>query len=142
VARFLSPEWVADYNAALQAVGLETTEASSVRIESGSFSIEEQVTGVPGRPEADGPLRVVLEVAGDDVSLFLADDQASSRPDVVISLSYDDAAAMSRGDLDPSQALGNGRVRVRGDLAVLVAGQGILARAAARMAERAAETTY
>ena len=64
------------------------------------------------------------------------------RSDVVISLSYEDAAALSRGELDPTEALGAGRVHVRGDLSVLVAGQGILASAAGRMAELQANTSY
>ena len=40
---------------------------------------------------------------------------------------------MARGELDPADALAAGRVRVRGDLAALVAGQDVLAAAAARL---------
>src|ERR1019366_7712871 len=64
------------------------------------------------------------------------------RADVVVSLSYEDAAARSRGELDPTEALGTGRVHVRGDLSVLVAGQGILASAAGQMAELQANPSY
>jgi SCP-2 sterol transfer family len=140
VARFLSEEWVAQFNAALRSV--DPGAPGSVRTESGTFSVEEQVTGVPGRPEEAGPLRVVLSVSGDDVSLGVADRDDARRCDVVVSLGYDDAAALSRGELDPTEALGTGRVRVRGDLAVLVAGQGILARAATAMGDWQAEVTY
>jgi putative sterol carrier protein len=48
-------------------------------------------------------------------------------------LGYAEALAMARGDLDPADALAAGRVRVRGDLAALVAGQEVLAQAAARL---------
>ena len=40
---------------------------------------------------------------------------------------------MARGELDPGDALAAGRVHVRGDLAALVAGQDVLAEAAARL---------
>ena len=50
-----------------------------------------------------------------------------------IVLGYADALAMARGELDPADALAAGRVRVRGDLAALVAGQDVLAEAAARL---------
>ena len=52
-------------------------------------------------------------------------------------LAYPDALAMAHGELDPADALAAGRVRVRGDLAALVAGQDVLAAAAARSAELA-----
>jgi SCP-2 sterol transfer family protein len=142
VARFLSEQWVAEFNVALRSVGRDAADPVSVRTETGSFTVEEQVAGVPGRSEEAGPLRVVLRVADEEVTLSVADGADSARSDVVVSLSYDDAAALSRGELDPTEALSAGRVRVRGDLAVLVAGQGILARAAATMGDWQAETTY
>ena len=48
-------------------------------------------------------------------------------------LGYPEAVAMARGELDPADALAAGRVRVRGDLAALVAGQDVLATATARL---------
>jgi hypothetical protein len=144
VVRFLSDEWVAAFNAAL--AGAELTEvagASSVRAESGRFSVEQDVTGVPDRAESAGPLKVVLLVEAGTVTLSATDDGAGADPaDVVVTLSYEDAAALSRGELEPTEALGTGRVRVRGDLSVLVAGQGILSSAAGNMAELQANTSY
>jgi hypothetical protein len=140
VPRFLSAEWIAAFNAAL--AGVEPGAfTGSLRAASGHFSVEEAVSGVPGRPEADGPLRVLLSVDEGTVTLALATD-ADGRADVVVSLSYGDAAALSRGELDPTEALGAGRVHVRGDLSVLVAGQALLASAAGRMASLHEETTY
>jgi putative sterol carrier protein len=52
------------------------------------------------------------------------------------------AAAISKGEVHPTQALGTGEIRVRGDLAVLVAGQAVLAAAAAHLSDLQATTTY
>jgi putative sterol carrier protein len=41
-------------------------------------------------------------------------------------LTYEDALAIARGELRPADALAAGRVRVRGELSVLVAGQAVL----------------
>jgi hypothetical protein len=48
---------------------------------------------------------------------------------------------MARGDLDPARALSTGRVRVRGELAVLVAGQAVLNAAAAALGGAWADLT-
>jgi len=141
VARFLTPEWIAGFNAALAGVELTDLGAGSVRAASGRWRVEQAVSGVPGRSVEDGPLRVVLCVEPDRISL--AEAGPSDEPaDVVIALGYEDAAAVARGELDPAQALAAGRVRVRGDLSVLVAGQAVLAAAAARMTSLQAETTF
>ncbi|MGH9046430.1 MAG: SCP2 sterol-binding domain-containing protein [Acidimicrobiales bacterium] len=142
--RFLTDEWVAAFNVALGEADLEAlTATGSVRAESGHFSVEERVSGVPDRSEAAGPLRVLLVVEDGKVSLSTADaDPEAERADVVMSLAYEDAAALSRGELDPTQALGSGKVHVRGDLSVLVTGQAILASASGRMAELQQHTSY
>lgn len=143
MARFLTADWVSAFNAALDGAALtDTGNGSSVRAESGHFSVEQDVTGVPDRPDSAGPLRVVLSVDDGAVTLSTPEDGSGDRADVVVTLSYEDAAALSRGELDPTEALGTGRVHVRGDLSVLVAGQGILAAAAGRMAELQTNTTY
>jgi hypothetical protein len=69
-------------------------------------------------------------------------DEDRREPEVTVVLSYEDAAAMSRGELDPIAALGSGRVRIRGDLSVLVAGQERLAAAASHLAALHQRTTY
>ena len=48
---------------------------------------------------------------------------------------------MARGELDPADALAAGRVRVRGDLAALVAGQDVLAAASARLGAELGDLT-
>ena len=59
-----------------------------------------------------------------------------------IVLGHADAWFMAAsGELDPADALAAGRVRVRGDLAALVAGQDVLAAAAAQLGAELAELT-
>ncbi len=141
MARFLSEEWIAAFNAALADLDAARAGSGSLRAASGRFSVEEAVSGVPGRSEEAGPLRIVLCV--DEGAVTLAAKGPDAGPsDVEISLSYHDAAALSRGELDPTEALGAGRVRVRGDLSVLVAGQEVLALAAGETTGLQAETTY
>jgi hypothetical protein len=79
-----------------------------------------------------GTLRVVLSVEPGAVRLELdpPDDDAQA----TVSLTYADAEALSRGELDPAQLLATGRVTVRGDLSVLVAGQAVLAAVGTRVA--------
>ena len=62
--------------------------------------------------------------------------------DVTIALDYAAAADLSRGELNPAEALAAGRVRVRGDLSVLTAAQEALAAAAPLLAPLREVTTY
>jgi hypothetical protein len=144
VPRFYSPEWVAAFNEAvadLDPAGVDL--GGSLAAGGERWQVAQVVQGAPG-----GDLRVTLAVAGGRLRLAVtpadaaADDPGDESPDVTVSLSYDDARAMSRGELDPAEAIGQGRVRVRGDLAVLVAGQALLAAAAGRLAPLQAATTY
>ena len=148
--RYLSPEWVQAFNRAL--AGLDLSQAiaaagqTSVTASLGGFAVAQVVTGVPGNTGADaGPdaaageedgvgdtVRTVLTVGEGGVTL-VSDPDSALPANVTIVLSYPDALAMASGALDPADALANGRVRVRGELAVLVAGQAVLAAAAARL---------
>lgn len=142
MARFLSDEWVSAFNAALREVPLvDVPTGTSVRAESGTFIVEERVSDLPGRSDAEGPFRVVLRVEDGKMTLAAGENQ-ESQADVVVTLSYDDAAALARGELDPTQALGAGRVQVRGDLSVLVAGHHLLAAATGHLGSLQADTTY
>jgi hypothetical protein len=137
MARYLSPEWVASFDAALGALDLsdavEAAGAGSLAAADGTFSVAQLVSGVPGGEEGgEEEVRVVLTVADGRARLTL--DPGHTVPSTAtIVLGYRDALAMARGELDPADALAGGRVRVRGDLAALVAGQDILAAASARL---------
>jgi hypothetical protein len=146
MVRFLSPSWAEEFNAAL--VGAEIPgpgPEAGLAAADGRFTVVQEVHGAP-----DGDVRVVLRV--EDGSLRFQVEPAGEpgspggpgseewRPDVTIVISYEDAAAMSKGEMVPAEALNAGRIRVRGDLSVLVAAQQMLV--AARTATRAlAEST-
>ena len=139
--RFYSEEWVAAFNRAVE--GLEAgavDTGASLAADGGRFRVAQVVHGAPG-----GEVAVTLEVDGGRLRLELAPAGAARgepRADVVVSLSYDDAAAMARGQLEPASAVAEGRIRVRGDLAALVAGQALMVAAAERLAGLRADTTY
>ena len=143
MARFLTSAWADEFNAALDEVALpEPGPDAGLAAVDGRFTVVEEVRGTPDgdirvalRFE-DGTLRVAVLAAGDGVG---GDEDLA---DVTIALSYEDAAAMSKGGLAPAEALNAGRIRVRGDLSVLVAAQQILV--AARTATQVLDpsTTY
>ena len=135
--RYLSPEWVESFDAALGALDLTdaiaNAGAGSLAAADGRFSVVQVVTGVPEEVLAGGgELHLVLTVAEGRAHLEL-DESATANGTATIVLGYPEAVAMARGELDPADALAAGRVRVRGDLAALVAGQDVLAEATTRL---------
>ena len=143
--RYLSPEWVQAFNAALSDLDLTAAIAAagagSLTASDGVFAVAQVVTSAPddiGAPA--GEVRTVLTVDHDGVTITL--DPTSSLPtDVTIVVGYADALAIARGELDPADALATGRVRVRGELAVLVAGQSVLNAASALLGTSLVELT-
>jgi hypothetical protein len=139
-----SPEWVAAFNAAVADLDVSSVDAGpSLAVTDGGFRVAQVVHHVPGAQETS-EIRVILALADGRLTMGLepTDDPTDDPVNVTLSLSYEDAAALSRGEVDPAALIGTGRVRVRGDLSVLVAGQALLAAAAPRLAELQAETTY
>jgi hypothetical protein len=135
--RYLSPEWVASFDAALSALDLTEAVAAagagSLAAADGRFSVVQVVTGVPDDVQAGGgDVHLVLTVADGRARLGLDPDGTVGGTATMV-LGYAEALAMARGELDPADALAAGRVRVRGDLAALVAGQEVLAEAATRL---------
>lgn len=61
---------------------------------------------------------------------------------MTIVLSYPDAVSLSAGELTPAEALTAGRIRVRGDLSVLVSAEAMLEAARERTPDLSATTTY
>ncbi|HXZ61454.1 MAG TPA: hypothetical protein VEG62_01840 [Acidimicrobiales bacterium] len=141
MARYLSPEWVESFDAALRALDLSDVIAAagegSLAAADGSFSVVQVVTGVPAEVAGgDGDeVRVVLTIEGGRARLELDPSGARAAGTATIVLGYAHALALARGELDAADALAAGRVRVRGDLAALVAGQDVLAAAAALLGE-------
>jgi putative sterol carrier protein len=153
---YLSRQWVQAFNTAL--AGLDLTEAiaaagaASLTVAQGTFSVAQVVTDGPpnlteelggtSSPDSspDGSIRTVLTV--DDGRIALVADPSGTTPaNVTIVLTYADAIAVARGELHPADALAAGRVRVRGELSVLVAGQSVLNAAAAILGQTLVDLT-
>ena len=138
--QFLSPEWVAAFDAALDGVTVPGPgEDAGLAAVDGRFTVIQEVHGAPG-----GDVTVALTVDQGTLHLSVAPDHqgAADAADVAISLSYEDAVALSKGELVAAEALTAGRIRVRGDLSVLVASQQMLASAQPHVRALTADTTY
>jgi hypothetical protein len=147
MARFLSPQWVEELNASLEGAVLpDPAPDAGLAMTDGKVTVVQEVHGSP-----DGDVRLVMRIEAGTIRLHLAPvpgrtddgsgDESGDAPDVTIVLSYEDAAAMSKGELTPAEALNAGRVRVRGDLSALAAGQQLLA-SARSLAGAPPPTTY
>jgi putative sterol carrier protein len=147
LARFLSPAWAEEFSAALRGLapaGADPDGGAVVDGLDGPVTVVEEVHGTP-----DGDVRLVLRIENGALGLHLETGPAGSdgegpgrRPNVTIAVSYQDAAAMSRGELSPAEALNAGRIRVRGDLSALVAAQQLLDAARSATHGLVAATTY
>jgi len=142
VPRFLTPDWVGTFNAALAGVRLSHPGPDAgLAAADGRFTVAQEVRGTP-----DGDVRLVLRTAEGALTLEvgpLAPATGSGvEADVTIALDYDDAAALARGVLSAAEALNAGRIRVRGDLSVLAAGQELLLEARGHTRDLDADTTF
>jgi putative sterol carrier protein len=147
MARFLSPEWVAALNHALEGVVVDGPgPAAGLAAVGGRFTVAQEVRGTPAgdvrlhlRVE-DGSLHFMLSGLTDEVPI--GQEGSVETADVTVTLSYEDAAALSKGELAPAEALNAGKIRVRGDLSVLVASQSMLESARSFTASVVTATTY
>lgn len=144
--RFLSPEWAAAFDAALGGVALPQPDDAGLVAAGGHFTVVQEVHGAP-----DGTIVVRLAAADGSLHLSIGDEPpldgleatGPARPaDVTLSLSYEDAVALAKGELMTADALTAGRIKVRGDLSVLVASQRMLAAAQPHLTAVTATTTY
>ncbi len=149
--RYLSPEWVRSFDELLSALDLSAAVAeaagTSLAAADGAFSVAQEVTGAPAelgsaRAGAVGPsaVRTVLTVSNGQARLVL-DPEGATEADVTLVVGYADAAAIALGELEPADALAQGRVRVRGDLSALVAAQSVLAAASEQLGPALAALT-
>jgi putative sterol carrier protein len=137
--QFLSPEWVAAFDAALAGVTVPGPgdEAGLAAVD-GRFTVIQEIRGGP-----NGDVTVALTVSDGALHLSLPEnDKSAADADVAISLAYEDAVALSKGELVAAEALTAGRIRVRGDLSVLVASQQMLASAQPHVQALTADTSY
>jgi hypothetical protein len=120
--RFLGPEWIDAFNQSLVDVVLAPPGADAgLAVRDGRFSMGQVVTGGP-----DGDVHTVLRVVEGRVTMSGAGAGDGGDAEVTIRLTWDDAVAMAAGALSPTDAIAAGRVRVRGDLAVLAEAQTVL----------------
>ena len=146
VARFLTPAWAESYNEALAGVTLPSPgPGAGLAAADGRFAMAQEVHGTPDGDvrllvvAEDGALRFRVEPLGGQAG---GDEMAAASPEVTIVVSYADAVAMSTGELTPADALNGGRIRVRGDLSVLMAGLAMMDAARALLDGPTAATTY
>jgi len=142
---YLSPEWVQAFNAALANLDLSeaiaAAGAGSLTASLGTFSVAQVVTDAPATVGTAGPtVRTILQVDDGRITLTSDPDEAMAS-NVTIVLTYADAMAIARGQVDPADALAAGSVRVRGELAVLVAGQAVLNAASAALGQALTDLT-
>jgi hypothetical protein len=135
VPTFLSPEWVEAFNAAVAGAPVPPpADDAALAARDGRFTVSQVVRGGP-----HGDVATTLEVTPDGVHMRPGADDAAS---VTVAIDWDDAVALASGSLSASEALAAGRIRVRGDLGVLVAGQALLTALHPQLAELTAATTY
>ena len=91
--------------------------------------------------DPEGTVRIGLASTGGRVTMT-REPPDEPAPQVTLSVGYADAAALSRGELEPARLIAAGRVKVRGDLSVLVGGQVLLAAVARRAAALSTATEY
>ena len=140
MARFLTEEWVTALNGSLDGVSLPPPgPETGLAAADGRFRVAQEVRGAPG-----GDVRLVLQAADGTLTFSLrplGESPPTDEVDVTIALGYTDAVALSRR-ASPAEALTGGRIRVRGDLSVLVAGQEPSTTAREHTRAVDAETTY
>jgi putative sterol carrier protein len=110
VARFTSPEWIAELDRALMA-------DPALRLASTGVSLVVQQTVTDG-PEGDASWHVVVD---DGTARVVPGDAPSA--DVTFRQTYETAAAINQGRLSAQTAFMTGRLRVGGDVELLMAHQ-------------------
>jgi hypothetical protein len=127
--RYLSSEWIDATARALAADDSLRTALADL-----SLTVEQVVTGGP-----DGTVRWHITVDRGDVTLRRG---PAHDPDLSFTTNYDTAARVASGSLGAQRAFVEGRLRVGGDLSLLVTHQRAVASIDDALAEVRARTTY
>jgi len=127
--RYLSPEWMDAARTALAA-----DEHLATALAGTTLTVEQVVEGAPG-----GAATWHLDIRDGHVA-FVAGPAA--RSDLRFTTSYDTAAQIATGTLPAQRAFVEGRLRVGGDLALLIAHQRTVAAVGDALAPLRADTTY
>ena len=126
---YLSPAWFDEVNAAARDSDHLRSTTAGVRV-----TIQQVVTGGPA-----GDVRYWVRL--DDGAVEAGPGEAG-RADATVTQSYETAVAVSRGELSVEQALLEGRVRLAGDIGLLVRHAGALGGVAAAFGQVRDRTTY
>lgn len=112
--KYLSPEWIDAYNAAVAA-----DDAVRKALTGKSAVIQMVVAGAP-----DGEVRYSLRIGDGTASASLGD---AADAEVTISQSYETSAQVNRGELDGAKAFTQGKVKITGKMIKMMQLRGPLA---------------
>lgn len=113
MARYLSQEWFDEVNRAAADSDRIKTDTAGVNL-----TIQQVVTGAP-----DGDIRYAVRVRRGTVTVVPGDD---AEADVTITEDWDTATAVAKGELPTPAAFMSGKIRVGGNVGVLLDAQGSL----------------
>ena len=117
--KFLSPEWAEQVKTALNADDAFRTAAGSA-----SATLQQEITG------PDGETRYWIVISDGRIDMGVGDVE---NPDATIAQSYDTAVALARSELNPVTAFMTGKIKVNGNMGMLLGLQGALSRLPAAM---------
>lgn len=129
MARYLSDEWFDEVNRAAARSDRLQTDTAGI-----DLTIQQVVTDGP-----DGDIRFVVRVRDGEVSVDRGDDPGA---DVTITEDWDTATAVASGDMAAPTAFMTGRIRVGGNVGVLLDAQGSLVGLDRVFADLRAGTTF
>lgn len=129
MARYLSPDWFDDLNAAAR------KKPGPPQAGSDRLCLQQVVTGTPA-----GDVRYWIRL--DDEGAVTAGLGEVDSPDAVISQSYDTAVSVVRGDTRVQTALMSGEIRLAGNIATLIDHQEALRGLDATFSELRGRTSY
>jgi predicted lipid carrier protein YhbT len=113
VARYLSQEWFDEVNRAAADSDRIKTDTAGI-----TLTIQQVVTDGP-----DGEIRYAVRVRDGAVTIKQGDDPEA---DVTITEDWETATAVAKGELPAPAAFMSGRIRVAGNVGVLLDAQGSL----------------
>lgn len=111
--QFLSEEWAAAYSEALASHG-----GFQGAIASSNLGLQFNVSDAPS-----GPVGYYISISNGSASVALGELEAA---DATIASDYETAAGISKGDMNTQTAFMTGKIKVTGNLAVLMMNQNII----------------
>src|SRR5690349_912716 len=112
--KYLSPEWIDEYNAALA-----KDDAVRTALKGKNAALQMVISGAP-----QGDVRYWLRIEDGGASVGLGDLDGA---DVTISQSYETSAQVNRGELDGQKAFTQGKVKISGKMLKMMQLRGPLA---------------